>query len=74
MRVGRLTISRRPGEELILSGGGLSRAIVLHLVSSSTGRARLSVDAPDEVRVMRSELVALGDVPERIEDAPPGED
>jgi len=46
-----LVLSRRPGEEIIISGG-----IRVRVVSVQGGKVRLAVAAPPAVRVDRQEI------------------
>jgi carbon storage regulator CsrA len=48
-----LTLSRRPGEQLLLSGG-----IVITVVSVDRNKVLIRVEAPPEVRVDRAERLA----------------
>lgn len=46
-----LALSRKPGEKVVIGNG-----ITLTVVKVSGGRVRLGFDAPDQVRIVRSEL------------------
>ncbi len=47
-----LTLSRRKGERIVIEGG-----IEIEVLKTGSGRVRLGVHAPREVRVRRGELV-----------------
>jgi carbon storage regulator CsrA len=46
-----LVLSRKPGEKLHIGNN-----IVLTVIDIKGNRARIGIDAPDDVRVLRSEL------------------
>ena len=47
-----LVLSRKPGEQILVGS-----EIVITILSSSRGRTKIGVDAPDEVRIRRGEVV-----------------
>lgn len=47
-----LILSRKLGESIIIDG-----RIEIKIIKVSGGRVRIGIDAPDDVRVVRSELV-----------------
>jgi carbon storage regulator len=46
-----LVLSRKPGEKLVIGEG-----ITLTVLSVISNRVRLGIDAPEDVRILRSEL------------------
>tara|TARA_B100000029_G_scaffold353033_1_gene345617 strand:- start:424 stop:639 length:216 start_codon:yes stop_codon:yes gene_type:complete len=58
-----LVLTRKEGARIIVSCGGVQIAVTV--VDARSGSARLGVDAPDDVRVFREELV--GDLVDRTE-------
>jgi len=46
-----LVLSRKPGQKIILSNG-----VVIMLVATNTCTAKIGIDAPADVRVLREEL------------------
>jgi carbon storage regulator CsrA len=53
-----LVLSRKVGEKVVIGGG-----ITVTVVSVIGNKVRLAFDAPDQVRIHRSELLALPDRP-----------
>ncbi len=53
-----LVLSRKPGEKVVIGGG-----ITLTVVEVRGDRVRLAFDAPEQVRILRSELVCSGEEP-----------
>ena len=53
-----LVLSRKPGEKVVLSGD-----ITVTVVSVSANKVRLAFDAPDQVRILRAELLGWQDGP-----------
>ncbi len=51
-----LVLSRRPGEKVVIGSG-----ITLTVVEVSGKRVRLAFDAPDQVHILRAELVCTHD-------------
>lgn len=47
-----LVLSRRPGEQIMIGSN-----IVLEVLELSGGRVRLGISAPNEVRIVREELL-----------------
>lgn len=47
-----LILQRRPGESLVIGDN-----ITITVVSVDGGRARLAISAPDDVSILRSELI-----------------
>jgi carbon storage regulator len=47
-----LVLTRKPGEKIVIDG-----QITITLLSSEAGRARIGIDAPDDVRILREELL-----------------
>ena len=68
-----LVLSRRPGEQVVIGGG-----ITVTVVSVIANKVRLAFDAPDQVRILRAELLGGQDRPvpdPDLEGKPPeGED
>lgn len=50
-----LVLSRRYGEELVVRFGDQEVSIVVH--NRSGGQVKVEIDAPDEVEVVRGELL-----------------
>lgn len=50
-----LVLARKRGEEIYMMVGDLT--IRVTVVESTTGRARLGIEAPEDVHIMRSELI-----------------
>jgi len=48
-----LVLSRKPGEKVVIGGG-----ITVTVVSVLGNQVRLAIDAPDQVRILRAELLA----------------
>ena len=48
-----LVLSRKPGEKVVIDGG-----ITITVVEVNGGRVRIGIDAPADVEILRSELVA----------------
>ena len=53
-----LVLSRRPGEQVVIGNG-----ITVTVVKVRGDRVRLAFDAPDQVRIMRAELLSGQDRP-----------
>jgi carbon storage regulator len=51
-------LSRKPGEKLVIGDD-----IVLTIVEVKGNRVRLAIDAPDDVRILRSEFAVWHDLP-----------
>jgi len=51
-----LTISRRPGESIHIGD-----EIVIHIHRFHGSQIRISIDAPQQVRILRSELIIAED-------------
>jgi carbon storage regulator len=47
-----LVLSRKPGEQVVIGGG-----ITVTVVSVIANKVRLAFDAPDQVRILRAELL-----------------
>lgn len=66
-----LVLSRKPGEKIVIGGN-----ITITVVEVKGNRVRLAFKAPDEVCIMRSELIEsdpdLAGKPAEWEDAEPG--
>ena len=48
-----LVLSRKPGEKVVIDGG-----ITVTVVEVSGGRVKIGIEAPADVAILRSELVA----------------
>lgn len=55
-----LVLSRKVGEKIVIGND-----IVLTVVNVQGDRVRLGIDAPDDVRILRSELTIDFDAPPR---------
>jgi carbon storage regulator CsrA len=53
-----LVLSRRPGEQVVIGNG-----ITLTVVEVRGDRVRLAFDAPDQVRILRAELLSGPNLP-----------
>ena len=53
-----LVLSRKPGEKVVIGNG-----ITLTVVSVLGNKVRLAFDAPDQVRILRAELLGRQDRP-----------
>ena len=53
-----LVLSRKPGEKVVIGGG-----VTVTVVEVRGGRVRLAFDAPDQVRILRAELLGWQDRP-----------
>ena len=53
-----LVLSRKPGEKVVIGNG-----ITLTVVEVEGNRVRLGFDAPDQVRILRAELLGGQDRP-----------
>ena len=53
-----LVLSRKPGEKVVIGGG-----ITVTVVSALGNKVRLAFNAPDQVRILRAELLAGQDRP-----------
>ena len=53
-----LALSRKPGEKVVIGND-----ITLTVVEVKGNRVRLAFDAPDQVRILRSELACRQDQP-----------
>jgi carbon storage regulator len=53
-----LVLSRKPGEKVVIGNG-----ITVTVVEVNGNRVRVGIEAPDQVRILRSELAALPDEP-----------
>jgi len=62
-----LVLTRREGQGVILND-----SVVVVVLESNNGRVRLGLEAPDEVRILRTE--ARGLLLARREDGPPPEE
>ena len=51
-----LVLSRKPGEQVVIGGG-----ITVTVVSVLGNTVRLAFDAPDQVRILRAELLGWQD-------------
>ena len=49
-----LVVSRKEGESIVLPGLG----ITIEVLGTSSGKVKIGIDAPREVKVLRSELQA----------------
>ncbi len=47
-----LVLTRKPGEKVVIDGG-----ITVTVVNVTGNNVRLGIDAPDQVRILRSELL-----------------
>ncbi len=47
-----LVLTRKIGESIVISGG-----IVIRVLSDKSGRVRLGIEAPEEVSILRGELL-----------------
>ena len=52
-----LVLSRMVGERIFIGGPGLSEVIVVEVHRAQGGKARIGIQAPDELKIMREELV-----------------
>lgn len=66
--MGRLSMSRRPGERIVLQVPGYD-AIWIALGSIKNSRIQISIDAPNAVRIWREEVLE-----QQQERSPPKED
>jgi carbon storage regulator len=62
-----LVLTRREGQGVILND-----SVVVVVLESNNGRVRVGLEAPDEVRILRTE--ARGSLLARREEGPPPED
>jgi carbon storage regulator len=62
-----LVLTRREGQGVILND-----SVVVVVLESNNGRVRLGLEAPDEVRILRTE--ARGTLPARRDDSQPSEE
>jgi len=53
-----LVLSRKPGERIICGD------VIITLVQTNTGRARIGIEAPDHVNIVREELTLEPEQPE----------
>ncbi len=53
-----LVLSRKPGEKVVIGGG-----ITVTVVGVSGNRVRLAFDAPEQVRILRAELLGWQERP-----------
>ena len=53
-----LVLSRKPGEQVVIGGG-----ITVTVVAVTGNGVRLGIDAPDQVRILRAELLGRQDRP-----------
>jgi carbon storage regulator len=53
-----LVLSRKPGEKVVISGD-----ITVTVVSVIANKVRIGIDAPDQVRILRAELLGPQDRP-----------
>jgi carbon storage regulator CsrA len=53
-----LVLSRQPGEKVVIDGG-----ITVIVMSVLGNKVRLAFDAPDQVRILRAELLGWQDRP-----------
>lgn len=53
-----LTLKRREGEELIFQVGAIEFAVIVNEILAS--QVSLTIDAPEEVKVLRDELLEDG--------------
>jgi carbon storage regulator len=59
-----LVLTRKVGESLVINNN-----IIVTVVAVSGSKVRLSIDAPDDVRILRSELACwLEEPPQRTAD------
>jgi carbon storage regulator len=58
-----LVLSRKPGEKIVLEKG-----ITVTVLEIQGGRVRIGVEAPEEVRVLRGELVCWLELEDRPEE------
>ena len=52
-----LMLARKVGEWIVVEIGGQKLEIVVHELNARNHRVRLGFDGPDEVRVMRKEIL-----------------
>jgi carbon storage regulator len=55
-----LVLSRKPGERLIFSNG-----ITVTVVEINRNQVRVGIDAPNQVRILRAELICPEAIPAR---------
>lgn len=60
-----LVLSRKPGEKIVVGNG-----ITITLVALTGNQVRLGIEAPDQVRILRAELLDCSHEPEDS-NAPP---
>ena len=53
-----LVLTRKPGEKVVIGNG-----ITVTVVKVTGNKARLGIDAPDEVRILRGELACWQEEP-----------
>jgi carbon storage regulator len=51
-----LVLTRKLGEKLIISGGGLDGLVEVTVIAVNREQVRLGIDAPDDVTVDREEI------------------
>jgi carbon storage regulator len=51
-----LVLSRKPGEKIVIEGG-----ITVTVVEVKGNKVRIGIEAPDDVRILRSELACWQD-------------
>jgi carbon storage regulator CsrA len=51
-----LVVERRTGEDVVLAVEGFAAPIVIRLIRTMRGRAKIGIDAPPGVLILRSEL------------------
>lgn len=51
-----LVLSRKPGEKVVIDGG-----ITITVVEVIGNRVRIGIDAPDQIKILRGELVDCQD-------------
>ena len=52
-----LVITRKPGEAIVIDSSGVT--IEITVIETAKGQTKLGVSAPKEVKIMRSELLAV---------------
>jgi carbon storage regulator len=57
-RIAMLVLSRKIGEKIVIGND-----IVVSVVSMGANKVRIGIEAPDQIRIMRSELLGWRDEP-----------
>ncbi|TWT46971.1 hypothetical protein KOR42_43150 [Thalassoglobus neptunius] len=60
-----LVITRKPNEEIVIDGG-----ITVKVISTSNGRVKLGIVAPENVRIVRGEIAFREELRQEGETAP----